>query len=127
MAHFIVEYSANLEGRIPFSDMFSDFHDYASGSGVFPLAGIRSRAIRCTDYRIADGRDDYGFVHMTVKMGSGRSLDVRRNAAKNLFDILCKHLNDITTSGYCQVSFELKELDPELKFNKNNIHELLNN
>lgn len=125
MAHFILEYSANLDGRIDFSDMFTAFHDYAVASGVFPLAGIRSRAIRCTDYRIADGREEYGFVHMTVKMGHGRDLETRREVAAKFFEILCEKMKVITDSGYCQISFELKELEAELKFNKNNIHDLL--
>jgi 5-carboxymethyl-2-hydroxymuconate isomerase len=33
-------------------------------------------------------------------------------------------MKPITDNGYCQISFELTELDPVLKFNRNNIHPL---
>ena len=56
MPHFVVDYSANLHDRLDFQTLFKDLHDYVVSTGEFPIGGARSRAIRCDDYRVADGR-----------------------------------------------------------------------
>jgi 5-carboxymethyl-2-hydroxymuconate isomerase len=122
--HFIIEYSANLEDRLDFQPLFKAFHEYVVSTGAFPLGGVRSRAIRCDDYRIADGREEFALVNLTLKIGHGRSMELRQEVAENVFEILCNWMKPITDTGYCQISFELTELHPVLKFNKNNIHPL---
>ncbi|TYL47690.1 5-carboxymethyl-2-hydroxymuconate Delta-isomerase [Marinomonas sp. IMCC 4694] len=124
MPHFIVEYSANLDDKLDFQPLFKAFHEYVVSTGEFPLGGVRSRAIRCDDYRVADGRDDFALLNLTLKIGHGRSMALRQEVADNVFRILCEWMAPITDNGYCQISFELTELDPVLKFNKNNIHAL---
>jgi 5-carboxymethyl-2-hydroxymuconate isomerase len=113
MPHFIIEYSANLEDRLDFQPLFKAFHEYVVSTGAFPLGGVRSRAIRCDDYRVADGREDFSLLNLTLKIGHGRSME-----------LLCDWMKPITDTSYCQISFELTELHPVLKFNKNNIHAL---
>ena len=44
-----------------------------------------------------------------------------------MFKILCDWMQPITDNSYVQISFEMTELDPVLKFNKNNIHPLFKN
>lgn len=124
MPHFIVEYSANLEERLDFQPLFKAFHEYVVSTGAFPLGGVRSRAIRCDDYRVADGREEFALLNLTLKIGHGRSMELRQEVAENVFKILCDWMKPITDTSYCQISFELTELHPVLKFNKNNIHPL---
>lgn len=124
MPHFIVEYSGNLHHRLEFQPLFKQLHEYVVSTGEFPLGGVRSRAIRCDDFRVADGRADFAFVNLNLKIGHGRSQELKQEVADKVFAILCDWLEPITSSGYCQISFELTELDPVLKSNKNNIHAL---
>jgi len=46
MPHFIAEYSANIKDDIDFKDFFGKVNTFLGSTGVFPLGGIRSRAIR---------------------------------------------------------------------------------
>ncbi len=124
MPHFVVEYSANLEGRVDFQGMFKAFHEYVVSTGHFPIGGVRSRAIRLDHVRIADGRDDFALLNLNLKIGHGRSMGLRQEVAEKVFEILCDWMKPVTDSSYCQISFELTELHPQLKFNKNNIHAL---
>ena len=124
MPHFIVEYSANLEEEIEFQAMSIAFHDYVQSTGYFPIAGVRSRAICLDHYRVADGRDGFSLVNLSLKIGHGRSQEIKAEVAERVFAILCDFLAPITDKQYCQVSFEMTELDPVLKFNKNNLHTL---
>lgn len=124
MPHFIIEYSANLEEKIDFQPMFKAFHDYVISTGQFPIGGVRSRAIRLDHFRVADGREEFSLLNLNLKIGHGRSQELKQEVAENVFKILCDFMAPITDTSYCQISFELTELDPVLKFNKNNIHPL---
>ena len=45
MPHFIVEYTDNIEQQASLPALFEKVHSVLGDSGVFPLGGIRSRAI----------------------------------------------------------------------------------
>jgi len=124
MPHFIVEYSSNLDDDLDFQALFKPLHEYIVSTGHFPLGGVRSRAIRCQDYRIADGRTDFSFINLNLKIGHGRDMAIKKAVAEQVFAIFTQWLIPVTDKKYCQISFEMTELDPILKFNKNNIHAL---
>lgn len=127
MPHFIVEYSGNLHDRLEFQSLFASLHEYVVSTGAFPIGGVRSRAIRCDDFRVADGREGFSFLNLTLKIGHGRDMALKKEVAERVFDILCDWMKPVTDTGYCQISFEMTELDAVLKFNKNNIHPLFSN
>ncbi|HBP2332986.1 TPA: 5-carboxymethyl-2-hydroxymuconate isomerase, partial [Pseudomonas aeruginosa] len=81
MPHFIAEYTDNIEAEADLPGLFEKVHACLGASGVFPLGGIRSRGVRLDTWRMADGRHDYAFVHMTLKVGAGRDLETRRQVA----------------------------------------------
>lgn len=124
MPHFIVEYSGNLHHRLDFQPLFKALHEYVVSTGAFPLGGVRSRAIRCDDFRVANGRADFSFINLTLKIGHGRDMTLKKEVAERVFEIFCNWMKPITDESYCQLSFEMAELDPVLKYNKNNIHSL---
>ena len=125
MPHFIIEYSTNLDDEIKIQKLFSKLQDTALETGVFPLGGIRFRAIRCDNYLIADGHQNNAFVHMTLKIGHGRDSEVRKDVGQKLFSTLKQHFDQVFKSRPLAVSFELVELDEELSFKENNIHKHL--
>lgn len=127
MPHFIAEYSANLQDSVDFQDLFQQVNDFLGNTGVFPLGGIRSRAIRLDQYRVADGKHDYAFVHMTLKVGSGRDLETRQKVATELFAVIEQFFQPLKAERLLAISFEMTELDPVLNFKSNNIHQFLKN
>lgn len=124
MPHFIVEYSGNLHHRLDFQALFKELHEYVVSTGAFPIGGVRSRAIRCDDFRVADGRPEFAFLNLTLKIGHGRDMALKKEVSEQVFRILCDWMKPITDTSYVQISFEMTELDPVLKYNKNNIHPL---
>jgi 5-carboxymethyl-2-hydroxymuconate isomerase len=90
MPHFTIEYSANLDGRLDIGAVCEVVRKAAVETGIFPLGGIRVRAIRCEHYAIADARQDYGFLDMVLRIGEGRDLPTRQKAGEHVFQALSK-------------------------------------
>ncbi|MGA4637687.1 5-carboxymethyl-2-hydroxymuconate Delta-isomerase [Pseudomonas solani] len=125
MPHFIAEYTDNIEREADLPGLFEKVHAYLGDSGVFPLGGIRSRAVRLDTWRMADGKHDYAFVHMSLKVGAGRDLETRRQVADALFEVIKAHFAELQASRLLALSFELTELHPELNYKHNNVHAFL--
>ncbi|KRP76923.1 5-carboxymethyl-2-hydroxymuconate Delta-isomerase [Pseudomonas lactis] len=127
MPHFIAEYTDNLEQQADLPGLFEKIHRVLGDSGVFPLGGIRSRGVRLDTWRMADGKHDYAFVHMTLKVGHGRDLATREAVAQAVFAVITEHFAELQAQRLLALSFEMIELHPQLNFKQNNVHAFLNN
>jgi 5-carboxymethyl-2-hydroxymuconate isomerase len=125
MPHLNIEYSANLEEVLDVQALVDTIHQTALETGIFPLGGVRTRAEARKHYRIANGDPRAGYIHMMVRIGSGRDLETRRNAGDRIFAALCAFTEAIYESRPLALSFELHEIPPELAWRKNNLHELV--
>ncbi|MDG2089757.1 MAG: 5-carboxymethyl-2-hydroxymuconate delta-isomerase [Gammaproteobacteria bacterium] len=126
MAHFVLEYSDNLEqDQNSIQNLFSALHEAAAETKLFPLKGIRSRAYCCEQYRMADGNSQHGFAHLQFLLGTGRTMEERQGAADLFFEVFTQHFSSQCEEHGMALSFEMKELEPVLKFNKNNIQDYL--
>ena len=94
-------------------------------TGIFPLGGIRVRAIRCEHYAIADNRHDYGFLDMVLRIGEGRDLATRQKAGEHVFEALSKHLDPVFTASKFALSFDTQINDKDTSWKRNNIHDAL--
>jgi 5-carboxymethyl-2-hydroxymuconate isomerase len=123
MAHFILEYTGNLkaEGRIPELLAKAASVMRAQG-GVFPIGGIRCRAIELKDYFIADGEEDYAFVHAHLKIGPGRPEEEVRKALDELFAMMREHFAPLFEKRYLALSMEFTELNRFSRYRHNNLH-----
>ena len=81
MPHIIVEYSANIEPEMALEGLLKSLHEAALASGIFPLGGLRTRAVARRDYVIADGDRENGFVHLNLRIGHGRDPETCESAA----------------------------------------------
>lgn len=123
MPHLYVEYSANAEQIIAIDELLDALYDTALQTGVFPLGGIRVRAQRIDNYRIADCDPGNAYVHVTALLGSGRPLDVRRRVGESLFATLRETCADAFHDHPLALSLTMQELHPELNFKQNNLHQ----
>ncbi len=123
MPHIIVEYTDNIraEARVP-ALLKSINEVLIAQDGVFPIGGIRSRALALTDYRMADGEEDYAFVHITLKIGAGRDEAVKKRACDALFDAIKAHFAELYARRYLALSMELAEFNEGGSYKHNNVH-----
>jgi len=122
MPHFTVEYSANLDDTLDMVGLCEAVRQAAVETGVFPLGGIRVRALRCEAYAIADGAADNAFVDVSLRLGKGRDLATRKAAGERIFAAIEAYLAHQFELRPFALSFEVSEIDPELSFKKNSIH-----
>ena len=124
MPHFIAECTDNIREQADLPGLFAKVNEALAATGIFPLGGIRSRAHWLYTWQMADGKHDYAFVHMTLKIGAGRSLESREAVGEMLFGLIKAHFAELMASRYLALSFELDELHPTLNYKQNNVHAL---
>jgi 5-carboxymethyl-2-hydroxymuconate isomerase len=125
MPHLNIEYSANLADMLDVQALVDRIHQTALETGIFPLGGVRTRAEARHHYRIANGDPLAGYIHMMVRIGSGRDADIRRAAGDKIFAALCDFTDELYRSRPLALSFELHEIPPDMAWRQNNLHELL--
>src|ERR1700751_5581771 len=125
MPHFTIEYSANLDSRIDMGAVVEVVREAAIETGIFPLGGIRVRAVRCEHYAIADGRNDYGFLDMVLRLGESPDVGAGKKAGEHILKALSAHLDPVFANSKFALSFDMQINDKETSWKRNNIHDAL--
>jgi 5-carboxymethyl-2-hydroxymuconate isomerase len=125
MPHFTLEYSANLDALVDMGKVVEVVRKAAVETGIFPLGGIRVRAVRCEHFAIADGNPDLGFLAMVLRLGEGRDLATRQKAGEHIFKALSTYLDPVFASGKFALSFDMQINDKDTSWKRNNIHDAL--
>ena len=125
MPHFTIEYSANLDERVDMTAVVELVRKAAVETGIFPLGGIRVRAIRCEHYAIGDGNPQLGFLAMVLRLGEGRDLPTRKKAGEHIFKTLSAYLDPVFANSKFALSFDMQINDKETSWKRNNIHDAL--
>ena len=125
MPHFTIEYSANLEPCVDMQAVVEVVRKAAVDTGIFPLGGIRVRAVKCEHYAIADGNPHLGFIDMVLRLGEGRDLAIRKKAGEHIFKALSSYLDPVFAETKFALSFDMQINDKETSWKRNNIHEAL--
>lgn len=125
MPHVIVEYSANLEDRVDMPAFCDKLRRAAIDTGVLPLPGVRVRAFRADHVSIADGDPKHGFIDISVRLRGGRDLETRRRATQQIFQAAQQFLAPVMARYPVALSFEMRDIDPELSPKTGTIREHL--
>src|SRR4249919_2614293 len=113
MPHFTIEYSANLDKRVDMAKIVELVRKAAVETGIFPIGGIRVRAIKCEHFAIADGNPQFGFLAMVLRLGEGRDLAARKKAGEHIFKSLSDHLDPVFAGSKFGLSFDMQINDKE--------------
>jgi 5-carboxymethyl-2-hydroxymuconate isomerase len=86
MPHVVVQYTLNLETQVDMPALCREIADALiavrdeKGGPLFPVGGTRVLAYPAQVYAVADGKDDYGFCYINVRIAGGRS-DAKKKEA----------------------------------------------
>ncbi|MDQ0137688.1 5-carboxymethyl-2-hydroxymuconate isomerase [Neorhizobium galegae] len=127
MPHFNIEYSANLDGKVDFGDLAKLVHRIILDTGLFEIGAVRVRAFRAEAYAIADLVAENAFIDMSFRIGAGRKPDEVKQTGEKIFAAVTAHLAPLFETPHFALSFEIREIDPDLSWKKNSIHPRLRN
>jgi 5-carboxymethyl-2-hydroxymuconate isomerase len=119
MPHFTLEYSDNIE--VDVQPLLARLHDEMAATGAVNMKGLKSRAIRHTEYRIADGDDRYAFVHLNMLIRAGRPLEVQQELAKRAMTVLEDTFGHRFETGFLSLSVDIKEMKEGVAITNHNI------
>lgn len=123
MPHLIYEYTDNLQPDADIAALLRKSNQVLiDQGGVFPTGAIRSRAIRLTEYCVADATVDDAFVHGVLKIGAGRSAAAKQKVGDDLFKMICEHFAPIFARRSLALSLEIVEFSEAGTWKQNNIH-----
>jgi 5-carboxymethyl-2-hydroxymuconate isomerase len=106
--HLTLEYSDNLDFDV--QSLLARLHAELVATGAVNLKGIKSRAIRYSDYRIADGDPAYAFVHVGLLIREGRPIAVQQDAAQRVMAALKEVFGEHFENGYLSLSVDIQEM-----------------
>jgi 5-carboxymethyl-2-hydroxymuconate isomerase len=133
MPHLVILYTPNLEGQADLDVLCRKLADSMltvldeSGKQVFPTGGTRVLAYPAAHYAVADGKRDYAFIYLNVRMGAGRSGAVKKSAGDQLFDVVKQHFAKLFEERLIGITLQIDESPGQVYDGKHsNIHPLFN-
>ena len=115
MPHCVILYTPNVDAKTDMTALCRALADTMltivdeGGKQVFPTGGTRVLAYPAAHYAVADGKDDYAFVYINVRMGAGRSDAVKKNAGDTLLEVVKRHFAPIFDSSLIGITLQIDE------------------
>lgn len=126
MPHIWVEYSANIEKEINVPQLLETVQDALIDDGsIFPFAGARTRGVRVDNYLVVDGHPDNAFVHVLLRIASGRSEADRKAAGERVFAKVKDNLAALMASRPLGLSVQMEESDGAVNLKTSNYRDYL--
>ncbi|HEX7890908.1 MAG TPA: 5-carboxymethyl-2-hydroxymuconate Delta-isomerase [Ramlibacter sp.] len=133
MPHCVILYTPNLDTRTDvgalcrkLADTMLTIHDEA-GKQVFPTGGTRVLAYPAAHYAVADGKGDYAFMYLNVRMAGGRSEAVKKNAGDRLLAVVKEHVAPIFDQQPVGITLQIDESPGQVYDGKHSsLHPLFN-
>lgn len=115
MPHCVILYTPNVDAKTDMTKLCRAVADAMlaivdeAGKPVFPTGGTRVLAYPAAHYAVADGKGDYAFVYVNVRMGGGRSDTVKKNAGDTLLAVVKRHFAPIFDSSPIGITLQIDE------------------
>ncbi len=115
MPHLTILYTPNLDALSDMAglcrqlaDTLLSIHD-ETGQAVFPPGGVRVLAYPAAHSAIADGKHDYSFAYLHLRMGRGRSERVKKQAGDALSATAREHFGALFEHRHVGVTLQIDE------------------
>ena len=133
MPHLVILYTPNLEAETDMSALCRTLADTMlvqrdeAGKQVFPTGGTRVLAYPAAHYAVADGKADYAFVYLNIRMAGGRSEAVKKKAGDELLADVRAHFAAIFDKRHIGITLQIDESPGQVYDGKHsNLHPLFN-
>ena len=123
MAHLSFQYSRGLAKHLDLSLFCDLMRDTMIKTTYFPVGGIRVRGFVADVISVADGDPNHNFIDMVLRMGEGRSVDIRKKITETLYSAAEDFLKKRNISNSIALSLEVLEIYSEFSIKRyNTVH-----
>ncbi|MDM0082850.1 5-carboxymethyl-2-hydroxymuconate Delta-isomerase [Variovorax sp. J31P179] len=133
MPHLVILYTPNIERETDMSALCRALADCMleqgddEGRQVYPTGGTRVLAYPAAHYAVADGRADYAFVYLNLRMGAGRSAAVHKRVGDALLGATKAHFAPVFDQRHIGITLQIDESPGQVYDGKHsNLHPLFN-
>jgi 5-carboxymethyl-2-hydroxymuconate isomerase len=132
MPHLVILYTANLEKETDMTALCRSLADTMlgvqddSGLQVYPTGGTRVLAYPAPHYAVADGKADYAFVYLNLRMGRGRSESTKKRAGDALLMAAKAHFQPVFMQRHIGITLQIDEGHEVFDGKHSNLHPLFN-
>ncbi len=117
MPHLILEFSANIIEKNNITELFQQCHTILADMLPTDIAGCKSRAVECNTNTIGNGDLENAFVHMTLKVMPGRTIDILNDVGNRLMEIMTDYFSGSLKELHLQITLEICHLETYFKVN----------
>ena len=121
MPHLSIQHSDNI-AQERLQQLCAALLDVLVQTKLYPLGGIRVRALPCSAYAIADCDSRNAFVDMVFRIGTGRSVADKKMTGERLMQAAETLFATELGEPHFALSLEIVEIDPVLSWKTNSIH-----
>jgi 5-carboxymethyl-2-hydroxymuconate isomerase len=115
MPHLVILYTSNIEPKTDMTTLCRSLADTMlaardeAGSQVFPTGGTRVLAYPAAHHAVADGKGDYGFMYLNLRIGQGRSAAVHKAVGDSLLAVVKRHFEPIFGQEAIGITLQIDE------------------
>src|SRR6476619_2185764 len=115
MPHPVILYTPNIEVDARMSALCRALADHMltvrdeAGKQVFPTGGTRVLAYPAAHAAVADGKADYGFMYLNIRMAAGRSKAVQQQAGDTLLGVVKQHVAPWFDASLVGITLQIDE------------------
>ena len=130
MPHIVILYTSNLESEANMSTLCRKLADTMltvrdeNSEQVFPTGGVRVLAYPAAHFAVADGKGDYGFVYLNLRMGRGRSQAVKQRAGEMLLATAKEHFAALLARRPVGLTLQIDEGQEVFSAKQGSLHTL---
>lgn len=132
MPHLVILYTANLDKETDMTALCRSLADTMlsvqddSGAQVYPTGGTRVLAYPAPHYAVADGKADYAFVYLNLRMARGRSDATKKRAGDALLMRTKAHFQPVFMRRHIGITLQIDEGVEVFDGKHSNLHPLFN-
>ena len=132
MPHLVILYTPNLDAQTDMTTLCRALADALlavrdeAGQQVFPTGGVRVLAYPAAHSAVADGKGDYAFAYLNLRMGRGRSEAVRQQAGAALSAAAHAHFAPLIAQRPLGITLQIDEGPEVFDAKHSSLHPLFN-
>ena len=117
MPHLVIQHTPNIEADfnglcVRLLETLLSIRD-AQGEQVFPEGGTRVMTYPATHFAVGDGKGNYGFMYLNLRIFEGRGAAVVEDTGDKLMAVLKEHMEPARTAVPMGITLNIEETPRE--------------